>query len=65
MIDKFLYDIMKNGQNYLLCLLGIALLVTSCTAVFFIQKGTQNSTQKVESSVSADSASVDVKIPLK
>lgn len=56
---------MKNGQNYLLCLLGIALLVTSCTAVFFIQKGTQNSTQKVESTVSADSASVDVKFPLK
>lgn len=55
---------MKKKINYVVLSL-VVLVAASCTMAVYIQKNNQNSTQKVESSssVSADSASVNVDLP--
>ena len=54
-----------NGKDCLLLFLGLACLITSCTSVWFVQKHSPEALQKIESVNSADSASIDVKLPIK
>lgn len=63
-IYLFKYFVMKNRVNYVAVIL-VAIVAASCTLAVYVQKNNQNSEQKVEStsSVSADSASVDVQFP--
>ena len=53
-----------NGKDCLLLCLGLACLITSCTSVWFVQKHSPKASQKIESALSADSASIDFKIPV-